>query len=300
MTVDTSGVVLTDKIVSERLELLTKAAAVGDANNAMTSAVRKARDGELAGGSGSEATVKANQSVIENWLPSQQKILAEGKDPNAPKQNAWEVVKSFWNDGIFSAIATYIGDSKIALLAESAVESFTSKDKSRGFNEILAEKTQEHKIRTFAAKHGIDGDRLLADIKNLPPETERLASITPEEQKNKLLVAEQEKAAAEEKKAKAAEDAEVARQVRLAREVEQEKKRIQAQVKAPEQQDQTPERKGSKDTKTDGRLKKPASYDLTDAKGELEGVASHVSNAGHGDTPPPSVPSIAGAKRDLA
>ena len=291
---------LTEEIVKVRMEQMFGAAVRSDARNAVSDLATKARNA-LISNTNPEGIVNANTEVMGQWLALQQKNLAEGKDPNAKKTGVMDTLTSFWNGGILSAIMTYIGDSKIALIAESAMESFSNKDKSRDFNSILAEKTQEHKIRNFAAQHGIDGDRLLAEIKNPPKGTAELASVTPEQQLERLTAAETAKTAKEATERKAADDAEVARQVRLAEEVEKAKARQHAAVPEPTvKQGESGEQKhqdSGKGKNGGTKFLKPVSYDLTGTEGSLKGV-TQVAEADNGHKIPLHKNALGGAIRN--
>ena len=205
-------VVLTSEMVSRNLEKLAGAAAKGHAKNALYDLVTKARN-ELASSATPEGIVDANEKVMGQWMSIQQKNMEEGKDPTVKNPTIMDTINSFLDGGIFSGLFFVMKD-KIAILAETAVETWKNKDERLGFGNIFAQKTQEHNIRNFAARHGIDGDRLLAEIKNPPKETELLASLTKDDQIQRLNDI---KVAEEQKTAQARADADKAEAERLVR-----------------------------------------------------------------------------------
>lgn len=209
---------LTEELVQARFKSLIQATinGNGDMPTALSPLVDKAR-GEHKKGDSAQNTVDANKEIIGQWLNTKQQNLAEGKDPNAKPQNAFETVMNFfsgnWGDGLLSLI----GMDKVGRFADAAFESI-SKQKSFNLDDIksiYAVKTQEAKIMNFATRHGLDGERLLAEIKNPPKETEQLAKLTPEEQLQRLTDIAAAKAADAAKQAQAAEDAQVKMLIRM-------------------------------------------------------------------------------------
>lgn len=291
--------ILTDEELSKNLALLTEAALRGDANNAMAKAARAARDGEIgvvSASSGNEAVVLASKSTMDNWFPGQKKLFDEGKSPSAEKVNQLGIIKSFMDGDWLGALSAIFLKDKISVAWDTAKDVFSGLD----IKTAWAKNSQEHKIRNFAERHGIDGDRLIADLRELPPETVKLAQTTPEEQLKRLNEAQLAREEAAKKAAEIAQQAEVDKAVKLAEAVEAAKARAaqekekQATKKdgkegdvadaghAHEKAEKAPEKKGKKTMAEMG------------AAGELNGIASEVSNAGHGNKPTPATPVISG------
>ncbi|MEQ1705016.1 MAG: hypothetical protein ABL867_03470 [Rickettsiales bacterium] len=298
MGIEAQSVVLTDELVKARLELLTRAAANGDAHNAMYDTVTKARNSIQSDASPAE-TVKANEQITGQWLSIQKKRMEEGKPVGGEKDENANFIKNILTNGFdIVSIAMFAFKDKISIFAESVSESWNNKDEKRSFGNIFAEKTQEHKIRTFAANNGIDGDRLLAEIKNPPKETEQLAKMTTEEQLVRLSAIEKANAEKVAQARKDAEDAEVARQVRAAEEFEKARKRLEAKTseKSPDSKIEEKKGKGVKENGDRNVKGTKTSAALTGAQNGLKGVASEVAHADDGVniTPPTNAAIIGG------
>ncbi len=234
---------INDKIVSERLETLTIAALNGDPN-AMSDAVKTAHAKELQSITNGETAkpediIKANEAVVNKWLTTQKKIMAEGKDPASKKSSGFIDAFKGWMNGEsnFSLIMSVIGADKISLWFNSFVESITTKDKNANMDSILEKNKQVDKITKFSDRHGIDVDQFLTEIMELPQSTTKLAQITPEERLGNLKAIEAERTQKAKEEARKAQQQKIEEATELARAVKQAENSTKLPVKDAKSED---------------------------------------------------------------
>lgn len=197
--------------IDENYTLLVKAAANG-ANNSLSKLVNPLITEEQKNVISDAEINGENLSKIEILARARANVVKELSDPAVLKsttsqENGLEKAMEYWDNPVLALVKNFGSQIWATMTGKS--------DPNEGWIEKWDRAGKEIEIKNFSRLNKIDPEKLLAELKTLPQDTDKIAAITPEQQAAKLEKAEQvrfEKAA---KEAKAAEEIEIARLKRL-------------------------------------------------------------------------------------